>query len=125
MYTAVKIACPEIFKLTILYKTFQIIIISSNIRSCFSKHYKISPVKNMYQLINSLYLSFVTYRIPSKYVIQASEKLQKYSQDDIFRFAIFVGPAFQSKSGSINFNFDSRKIGKLEIVKYSRRFLFN
>lgn len=31
MYTAVKIACPEIFKLTILYKTFQIIIISSNI----------------------------------------------------------------------------------------------
>lgn len=75
----------------------------------------------MYQLINSLFLSFVTYRIPSKYVIQASN----ISQDDIFRFAIFVGPAFQSKSGSINFNFDSRKIGKLEIVKYSRRFLFN
>lgn len=74
----------------------------------------------MYQLINSLYLSFVTYHIPSKYVIQASK-----IQDDIFRFAIFVGPAFQSKSGSINFNFDSRKIGKLEIVKYSRRFLFN
>lgn len=45
----------------------------------------------MYQLINSLFLSFVTYRIPSKCVIQVSEKLQKYSQDDIFRFAIFVG----------------------------------